>query len=181
LDILSGGRAILGVGAGWFKKEFELLNAWKRASDRVKATEHAIIKLKSLLNATGDEAVDNSNDGKFPCIQTPHPPIWVGTKRKIMLRVATKHANGWIPTYMEPKEYAQRVEDIESNIAQRGGEFTYCSHYSTKIGRNNHNVITFIESMKNAGCEFMAIYPQGGVDEYLNNLGNLVDILSTFQ
>jgi probable F420-dependent oxidoreductase len=100
LDRLSGGRAIVGVGAGHLEEEFAALGV--EFGGRGRALEEAIEVVKAAL-------VDEfpSHDGERWKIhemgvaprpaQTPRPPIWVGGSTTAALRRAATHADGWLP------------------------------------------------------------------------------------
>lgn len=174
LDMISNGRAILGIGAGWFKSEFDLLGNWKKASERVRATEEAIRSLKGLLR--------NYEDGKsesptFPCLQRPHPPIWIGTKRNHMLRIAASIADGWIPTRLPPAEYKGKLEQIKS-IRKASEGFTFGCHLSARFAKDDQR--SYIESLSDSGCNFVAIYPQGGTEEYVKGAKRFAELIHSF-
>lgn len=166
LDLLSNGRAVLGVGAGWLKKEFDFFGTWKKPSDRVNAVEEGIRQLKSLLTGKKNENDVGEEEPIFPCVQKPHPPIWIGTRRKRMLRIASDMADGWIPTRMDPRDYSENAKYVKGRL-QRAKEFTFGCHLSARFRKQNQ--AKYIESLIGAGCNFLAIYPQGGVEEYLKS------------
>ena len=81
LDLLSGGRSILGIGVGWHEEEFALMNVpYKERGPRM---NEAIELVRALW--AGDRV---NYDGRFykvrdltidpKPVQQPHPPIWIG-------------------------------------------------------------------------------------------------------
>jgi probable F420-dependent oxidoreductase len=100
LDELSGGRAILGVGAGHLQGEFELLGLDYEA--RGKVTDAAIDVIRA---AFADEYPDvdtpywgHIHDGGLAPRPRQHPlPIWVGGSSKPALRRAAERGDGWLP------------------------------------------------------------------------------------
>ena len=90
LDVLSGGRLTLGIGAGWLKEEFEALNS-PAFNARGAVTDEWIAIFKQLWSQS-----PASFDGRFyqytdiRCepfpVQKPHPPIWVGGHSRAALR-----------------------------------------------------------------------------------------------
>src|SRR3989442_6739330 len=81
LDLLSGGRSILGIGVGWHEEEFELMGVpYKERGPRM---NEAIEAVRALL--AGDHV---NYTGQFYCFENltidpkpahnPHPPNWVG-------------------------------------------------------------------------------------------------------
>jgi alkanesulfonate monooxygenase SsuD/methylene tetrahydromethanopterin reductase-like flavin-dependent oxidoreductase (luciferase family) len=91
LDRLSGGRAILGVGAGHVEGEFELLGAdW---AGRGRAVEEAIPAVRAALE-TG--SVDGYRVAPGP-VRAGGPPIWVGGTSRPAMRRAARLGDGWLP------------------------------------------------------------------------------------
>lgn len=99
LDVVSGGRLILGVGVGSLTEEFDLLDA--PFSDRGTRADEA---LRAIRDGFGSRTQDFS--GEFysyrdfitaPAgIQSP-PPIWVGGRTARSLRRAIEFGEGWVP------------------------------------------------------------------------------------
>ena len=101
LDVLSGGRVTLGVGAGWLEEEFTALGS-PPFGERGRVTDEWIAIFKQLWSQS-----PASFDGRFyryadiRCepfpVQRPHPPIWVGGHSRAALRRAARHGDGWHP------------------------------------------------------------------------------------
>jgi probable F420-dependent oxidoreductase len=100
LDELSGGRAILGVGAGHLEGEFELLGFDFAARGRV--TDDAIDVVRAAFS---DEYPDIDSPryghvhdaGMAPRPRQSPLPIWVGGSSKAALRRAARRGDGWLP------------------------------------------------------------------------------------
>jgi probable F420-dependent oxidoreductase len=99
LDLLSGGRAEWGIGAGWLAPEYKAAGLrFDRGGVRVDRMQEAIAVMKGLL---GDGAVTHDGryytvtdlDGRPKPVQRPHPPLLVGGARKRMLRFAAREAD----------------------------------------------------------------------------------------
>lgn len=100
LDALSGGRVILGVGAGHLKGEFETLGI--DFTQRGKRLNEAIDLIAAALTdeyPNYDGATWTVRDvGQRPRpAQQPRPPIWVGGSTKPALRRAAERGDGWLP------------------------------------------------------------------------------------
>lgn len=91
LDALSGGRVILGVGAGHVAGEFDALGV--DFADRGLLLDAAI---DGILAAWSDEYVGDVGLRPRP-VQQPRPPIWVGGSSKPALRRVAERGDGWIP------------------------------------------------------------------------------------
>jgi probable F420-dependent oxidoreductase len=109
LDVLSAGRVLLGVGAGYLEDEFAALGAdFERRND---VLDQAIVTMKAAW--TGDP-VDGAVMLPRP-VQLPHPPIWVGGNSRRAIRRAVEHGDGWVPM-PSPQRAAKalRTPGIES-------------------------------------------------------------------
>jgi alkanesulfonate monooxygenase SsuD/methylene tetrahydromethanopterin reductase-like flavin-dependent oxidoreductase (luciferase family) len=96
LDEISGGRAVLGVGAGYRRHEFEALGV--PYDERVARMESALELLPRAW--TGSDAVVPR---VVPApLQVPHPPIWVGARGERPLERAARLADGWMTGLSQP-------------------------------------------------------------------------------
>lgn len=101
LDHLSGGRLVLGVGAGHVQEEFEALGA--DFARRGAVLDETVDALKAALGA--EEFPDFAGEhfafeglGQSPRpAQRPRPPIWVGGSSPAAVRRAAVRGDGWLP------------------------------------------------------------------------------------
>lgn len=91
LDLISAGRAIIGVGAGHVEKEFEALGVDFAARGRL--LDEALVVLDQALT---QGSVDGMQLAPGP-VQQPRPPIWVGGGAPAAVRRAARLADGWLP------------------------------------------------------------------------------------
>ncbi|MFO1188033.1 MAG: TIGR03619 family F420-dependent LLM class oxidoreductase [Alphaproteobacteria bacterium] len=98
LDVLSGGRLMLGVGAGWLREEFELVGA--DFARRGAMTSEMIQALRTMW--TQREPVFKGRDIRIgetiiepKPVSKPHPPILVGGESEAALRRAATLGDGW--------------------------------------------------------------------------------------
>jgi probable F420-dependent oxidoreductase len=100
IDALSGGRLILGVGAGHVEKEFAALGIDFRR--RGELLDEAI---DAVAQAFREEYPEHAGPtwsyrdlGQQPRpVQRPRPPIWIGGSTKSALRRAAERGDGWLP------------------------------------------------------------------------------------
>lgn len=100
LDALSGGRAILGVGAGHLQGEFETLGV--DFGRRGQLLDDAIdVITKAFLDEYPEHVgpIWTVRDvGLRPRpVQQPRPPIWIGGNTPAALRRAAARGDGWLP------------------------------------------------------------------------------------
>jgi alkanesulfonate monooxygenase SsuD/methylene tetrahydromethanopterin reductase-like flavin-dependent oxidoreductase (luciferase family) len=102
LDIISGGRLNLGIGAGWFELEHRTLGIdFKTVPGRLAALDEALRIIKGMftqpkttVHGRHYEVTDALGNPK-PA-QQPHPPIMIGgTGKQILLRIVAEHADMW--------------------------------------------------------------------------------------
>ena len=91
LDHLSGGRALVGVGAGHVEAEFAHLGI--DFHGRGKAMDRGIPELAAALE---NEFVDGFGARPRPA-QTPRPPIWVAGSSPVAIKRAARLGDGWLP------------------------------------------------------------------------------------
>jgi probable F420-dependent oxidoreductase len=102
IDSLSGGRAFVGIAAGYDEKEFRAMGIPRQERGPI-TDEHLEIMLK-LWESEGPV----SHRGRYhrfddvqlhlPPVQRPHPRIWVGGNSRAGLRRAIRFGDAWTPT-----------------------------------------------------------------------------------
>ncbi|MBM9460127.1 LLM class F420-dependent oxidoreductase [Nocardioides sp. zg-536] len=99
LDLLSGGRLVLGLGIGSIEEEFDLLGA--DFAGRGAVADDALPALRAALSGrtpTYDGARFAFSDVVVePCAVQPRVPFWIGGHTPRSLRRAVEHGDGWIP------------------------------------------------------------------------------------
>ena len=127
LDILSGGRAELGIGAGAFRDAIAAMGGPKRsAGESVAALREAIGVIRALwtpgrgARLAGDHySLDGAKPGPFPLHDIG---IWVGSYKERMLRLTGQLADGWLPSspYAPPEQLAGMNAIIDNAAAAAG-------------------------------------------------------------
>lgn len=108
LDALSGGRVILGVGAGHVEGEFDALGI--PFAERGRITDTAV---DGILEAWSDEYVGEVGLRPRPA-QQPRPPIWIGGSSKPALRRVAARGDGWIPQGTPKKQMPEAIAFIHA-------------------------------------------------------------------
>jgi probable F420-dependent oxidoreductase len=99
LDILSGGRLDVGIGAGWNAPEYEAIGlALDPPATRIERLGEAIAILRGLFgdapfSFAGRHYTISAMDGQPKPIQRPHPPFLVGGTRERVLRLAAREGD----------------------------------------------------------------------------------------
>ncbi len=117
IDLLSGGRLDLGLGAGWYAPEFEAFGyRFGSAGERFRTLEETLEVLTRLFGEgpasyEGERfRLDEAYNHPRPS-QSPRPPIWVGGKGgPRLLGLVARLADGWNAAWRwTPETYAERV------------------------------------------------------------------------
>lgn len=134
IDVLSGGRLIVGVAPGAPKvteKEFEVVGV--DYHKRGKITDDYIRAVKKLwaesLASYNGKFVSFRDVQMFPKpLQKPHPPILVAGGERGLSEIAIKRVvelgNGWIPAYLTETELEEGIKQLKRRMKDtgRGGE-----------------------------------------------------------
>ncbi|MBV9898235.1 MAG: TIGR03621 family F420-dependent LLM class oxidoreductase [Chloroflexi bacterium] len=99
VDVLSGGRFVCGIGAGWLKTEYDSVGIpFDSPTVRVSRFEEAVLVMKGLwsdqpLTFAGKHYEVTKLDGQPKPKQRPHPPIFIGGGGKRLLSFAAREAD----------------------------------------------------------------------------------------
>ena len=120
IDVLSGGRMVMGVGAGWMKEEFEALNA-PPFEERGRVTDEWLEAFKILWTEEAPRFegrhVSFANVAFAPKpVQKPHPPIWVGGESPAALRRTVRYGDAWFPIGNNPRHPLDTLARLKAGI-----------------------------------------------------------------
>ena len=131
IDVMSGGRLIVGVGAGWLEEEFAAIGAPPFA-ERGAATDEYLMAFRELWTK------DNPRfDGRFvkfadilfapKPVQKPCPALWVGGESGPAMHRAARLGDGWYPIGVNPRHrldtmarYRAAVERLRKLVRDAG-------------------------------------------------------------
>jgi F420-dependent oxidoreductase-like protein len=126
IDHLSGGRAEMGLGAGWSQVEYDAYGIpFPSAGTRLEQLDEAAECVRSLLR---EDTTDF--DGKHFSLTAakcePKPvqtklPIWIGGGgEQKTLRIVARHADGWNVPYVAPDAYRAKVAVLHDRCEEIG-------------------------------------------------------------
>jgi len=158
LDLLSGGRAEVGVGAGWLRSEWTAAGLDPRTRGR--RLDEALVVCKRLW--TEDVVEHHGEFYDFEAVmfepkpvQKPWPRIHVGGESPAALRRAALHGDGWLGLNHTPESAAERVEELARlrRDAGRAGE-----PFEVSIGGEIRDAAD-VRRFEDAGVHRMVVSP----------------------
>lgn len=127
IDVLSGGRVILGVGVGaaavTHNVDFEVLGVPR--GDKYVRTRDYFRAMREIW--TSEKPAYTGKFVSFPeteifpkPVQKPFPPVWVGGGGPRSVDIAAQFATGWIPPWIAPAEYPARIQGLRELAREKG-------------------------------------------------------------
>jgi F420-dependent oxidoreductase-like protein len=168
LDIVSGGRLDLGLGAGWNERE---LNAYGielgSLTERFDRFEEACEVITSLLRDTSTDfagryytLIDARCEPKGP--QRPHPPIVIGGGgEKRTLRIAAKYAQHWNFPGGAPADFTRKRDVLHQHCAAIGrdpAEIMTSTHLLMWPDKTVADVVAQAEAYAGVGLDLGIVY-----------------------
>lgn len=125
LAALSGGRAVLGLGGGWYREEFEEAGvAFRPYAERMRQTREGAGIVRSLLDGNRIWESGDFYELGGACIRDSAPhrvPIWFGGRSDTLLRLVADHGDGWIAaTNASPDEVARGRDRLHALLVEAG-------------------------------------------------------------
>lgn len=147
VDIISKGRLEFGIGAGWFEEEYDAYGIpFPNANIRLDQMDEAIVLIKKIwmdekINFRGKYYIANDLISFPKPVQKPHPPIMIGGKGDILLKIAAQHADNVNLVNCTPEEYGKRLEVLKNYCEKNGRDYN-------SIIKSWHGQIIFTEKEK---------------------------------
>ena len=147
LDVLSGGRMVVGLGAGYLEPEFEALGA--SFADRNDRLDEALVALDAAwtgesvsMEGSGFRASGNTMLPRPR--QRPRPPVWIGGNSRRAIRRAVESADGWSP-FPNPARFAARTRTAPLESADDlAVALEYARQHAEVVGRTEPLTVCFI-------------------------------------
>jgi F420-dependent oxidoreductase-like protein len=127
IDDISGGRLEIGIGAGWFRREYEAYGyEFPSAGVRLAQLEEALQIMKLMFTESTPSFrgryhnIDRAYNVPKPA-QKPHPPITIGGKgEKILLRLVARYADRWNAVVSNADEFDHKLRVLKEHCAVVG-------------------------------------------------------------
>lgn len=202
LDLLSGGRLDLGLGAGWYEPEYRAAGIdFDPAGTRIRRLGEAVEIVGRLL--AGEELTYDGRHYQVQeavCLprprQTPRPPVWIGGKGDLLLRTAARVADGWNFSWIGSFEtYADRSRAADGACESEGrdpatllrsvGAYVLAGRDDADLRKRYERLVErtpegVFQDRTNGGAvsweSFRKDHVTGTVDEVTDRLGRLSDL-----
>ncbi len=184
LDRISGGRLILGLGAGYLQKEFELLGV--PFDGRGPRVDDAIRALRASFGRRTP-----SYDGLFfhfdgmvvdPWGVQEHVPLWIGGRTRRSLRRAVELGDGWCPFAVSARRVASWLEAAAATEAWQARtsplEVILVSREPIDPSGSPEGTAATVAELRAAGGTMMSLwFVHHSVDHYIEQLEAMSELL----
>ncbi len=175
VDVVSGGRVEMGIGAGWYDHEWRAYGyGFPTAGERIGALDEGVQIMRQLWS-TGTAKLDGRHYQVDGAICQPLPlqengiPVWVaGGGEKKTLRVAAQYAS-YTNFDGEPEGFARKSQILAEHCSQVGTDFsaiTRSASYNVVIGRDDAQVQQRLQWIRE---HYAALLPADKVDEVVES------------
>ena len=185
LDVVSGGRLILGVGVGTLEEEFELLGAemsgrGARADEAIEALRASFgVEVPSFDGPTyryRDLLVEPAG------LQAP-PPIWIGGSTARSLRRAVELGDGWAPFALSPDDVERLLSDARGTGAwsERTAPIDVILRPERPLDPlgDPDAARRSVEQLRDAGATMLSVtFWNDSVDQYCEQLAAMSDLVA---
>ncbi|WP_067539692.1 LLM class F420-dependent oxidoreductase [Nocardia crassostreae] len=149
VDLISGGRVEMGIGAGWYEHEWRAYGyGFPPAGERLARLDEGVQIFRQAWT-TGSATLDGKHYQVNGAIVRPLPvqeggiPIWVaGGGEKVTLRIAAKYAQ-YTNFSADPAEFARKSELLRGHCADAGTDFgaiTRSANFNAVVGATEAEV-----------------------------------------
>ncbi|MEP7284273.1 MAG: LLM class F420-dependent oxidoreductase [Chloroflexota bacterium] len=181
LDILSGGRAYLGIGAAWNESESKALGVpFPSTSERFERLEEALQIVHQMWSDNDGPIhgkhyqLESTMNSPQP-LSKPHPPIMVGgSGEKKTLRMVAQYADACnLFTYEGPEKISQKLDILKEHCAKLGRDYNEIERtglWTVNLSSDGMTVAQVIEM-----CSSLA---KVGIQHLIVNMPNVSEIVA---
>ncbi|MGR0320764.1 LLM class F420-dependent oxidoreductase [Agromyces sp. ZXT2-3] len=157
VDVISGGRLEMGIGAGWYEHEWRAYGyGFPHAPERLRMLREGV-EIMHQAWTTGRASLDGEFTRVDGAIVQPQPlqaggvPLWVaGGGEKVTLKIAAKYAS-YTNFYGSPEEFSHKSEVLRGHTDRLGRDFSSIvrsANFNTVIGETEVDVERRLEAIE---------------------------------
>ena len=142
LDVISGGRLVLGVAAGWYAREFDAVGVpFKERGKRFERNFDVLLRLWTDDRVTLRAGELNLREAVMvprPA-QRPRPPVLVGGYVDTVLRRAGQMGDGWLTYFYTPESFTRCWNKVKAFAREAGRDparLTSTNQLAIYVGRS---------------------------------------------
>jgi F420-dependent oxidoreductase-like protein len=168
VDIVSHGRLIIGLGAGWNRDESDALGIrlppLRERFDQFEEGVQVIVELLSQDRANFRGQHFSLTDAwcEPKPVQRPHPPIAIGGNgERRTLRLVARFAQHWNSTLGDVAEWRRKGEVLERHCAEVGrdpGEIERSVNVRLNAGKDPRSLQGAVAAWRDAGADVCIVY-----------------------
>jgi probable F420-dependent oxidoreductase len=160
IDHISGGRVVLGIGAGWFERDYDEYGyEFGTAPERLRALARDLPLIEDRLTKLNPPPV-----GELPIMIG-------GGGEKVTLRLVARHAKLW-HTFADPETYLHKAEVLAEHCGRVGRDPATIERV---IGARGGSILEYADALADAGVDELTLGVGGGPGGY--DLGELRELL----
>jgi probable F420-dependent oxidoreductase len=176
IDVLSGGRMLLGVGVGWLREEYDAIGS--SFEDRGRRMDDWIATMRALW--TSEKATVHNEHFSFEdCISRPAPvrgtvPIIVGGESDAAARRAGRLGDGYMPASREVDEVARSIATMRRAAEEAGRDPDAIELTAGALNApNDDELCSRIEGLAGLGITRVILFPRR--EDKLRSFAALLD------
>lgn len=163
LDVISGGRVVLGVGAGWLREETEVMGTqfvkrWKRLRETTEAMR--VLWTEKEPSYEGELV-------RFPPVrcepkpaQKAGPPVLLGARGPKALERVVRTYDGWCPVVGKPESFKRDIAALRKLASERGRNPDQLRITGFVAPRDDGISLDDLKFFKDAGADHLIMFSQ---------------------
>lgn len=180
IDLMSGGRFILGTAAGWLKAEFDAIGV--PFAERGARTDEAIEILRHVWtndHMTVDFPVHGIHMESIRAQPQPkrHVPIWIGGHADVAIRRAIAVGDGWHGAFLSPDDTKPRIDKLRAGRPEPEYEISMRTRWDP-LEDDHDLILAEIDHYREVGVTHLVPEPrQRTLDGYLSSTEAMAKLL----
>lgn len=183
LQVLSGGRFILGIGAGWYQEEYKQYGyKFLSPRTRIKQLEEAVQIIKMMWIKDGATfhgkhyQIENAYCNPKP---DPAPPIMIGGRgEKFTLKVVSRYADWWNGYGCDSKTYTHKLNVLANHCDDVGTDFdaiVKSAAWNIALANSDEEALELVKRSVERLPFTSGTWLSGSPESIVSKMGELVD------